>query len=217
MPNWTNLNFQDRNSPTIEQLSLFNDHSIIIIVILTIFVLHSASIPFLQKIYNKYSGERHELETIWTILPALILILIAIPSIKILYFIEEIKSPTLTVKVRGHQWYWSHELIEKDEKKNSFLEGSKINRLLKTRETINIPTNTNTRILVSSSDVIHSWTVPSLGVKVDALPGRLNQVTILIKHMGLIVGQCSEICGINHSFIPISIIASTPKVMKNQE
>jgi len=162
-------------------------------------------------------AEGQEIETIWTILPAFILIFIALPSLKILYLIEDTKTPNLTIKITGHQWYWSYEytslnLLETE----NFMSPSNILRLLKTRDTLILPLKTPIRGLVTSLDVIHSWTVPALGVKVDALPGRLNQIFISSKRLGIFTGQCSEICGTNHSFIPILVkFLSTKEFIKN--
>jgi len=117
----------------------------------------------------------------------------------------------MTIKVTGHQWYWSYEYSSLNIKETeNFIDTSSILRLLKTREMLYLPVNMLVRSLVTSADVIHSWTIPSLGTKVDALPGRLNQIFLFSKRVGLYSGQCSEICGTNHSFIPILTIVSTP-------
>lgn len=125
---------------------------------------------------------------------------------------EEYHSPSLTIKIIGHQWYWAYEYSDmKNISFDSFLiESSKI-RLLETRNHMIIPVNTTIRLLISSEDVIHSWTIPSLGVKVDAIPGRINQLIIHANRVGIIVGQCREICGANHRFIPITVSAITPQ------
>lgn len=139
----------------------------------------------------------------------LILIYMAIPSLKILYLTDEIYLPTLTIKSIGHQWYWSYEYSDFNEIKfNSFIiKNNDINkynfRLLDVDNNIIIPFKNQIRILINSADVIHSWTVPSLGVKIDSIPGRINQTLINLNRPGLFYGQCSEICGINHRFIPI--------------
>lgn len=164
-----------------------------------------------NKFTNRFLLEGQLIELIWTIIPALILIFIALPSLKILYLLEEVNNPLITIKAIGHQWYWSYEYsdfkkIEFDSyikpvvelRENEF-------RLLDTDNRLVIPYNTQTRLLVTSTDVIHSWTVPSVGVKVDASPGRINQRNILINRPGLFFGQCSEICGSYHSFIPIVV------------
>jgi len=154
--------------------------------------------------------EGQEIETVWTILPSLLLVFIALPSLKNLYLIEDNKIPSITIKVTGHQWYWSYEYSTINLREiERFIDNSNILRLIKTREILHLPVNTLIRSLISSADVIHSWTVPSIGIKVDALPGRLNQIFLLSKRIGLFTGQCSEICGTNHSFMPIIVIFSS--------
>jgi cytochrome c oxidase subunit 2 len=165
----------------------------------------------LRKKFNKYTTEGQEIETIWTILPALMLVFIAIPSLKALYLIEDTKTPSVSIKVIGHQWYWSYENTGMNKSEiDMFMENSNLIRLLKTRDLLNLPRNTAIRCLVSSADVIHSWAIPTMGVKVDALPGRLNQVFLLSKRIGVFTGQCSEICGVNHSFMPIITKFTSP-------
>jgi len=212
MPIWIALSLQDTSSITIEHIIFFHDHAIIILILITIITLYLTLSTTLGKNFNKFIIEGQEIETIWTILPAILLIFIAIPSLKTLYLIEDTKTPNLTIKITGHQWYWSYEYtsINSTETEN-FIERSRIIRLLKTREIINIPVNTITRLLVTSADVIHSWTIPSIGLKVDAMPGRLNQIFISSKRIGLFTGQCSEICGTNHSFMPILLQVTSQK------
>nr|AQP27951.1 cytochrome c oxidase subunit 2 [Dicuspiditermes nemorosus] len=155
--------------------------------------------------------EGQMIETVWTIAPAIILVFIAIPSLRLLYLMDEIHSPVMTLKAVGHQWYWSYEysdftklefdsymIQQEDQQINTF-------RLLDTDNRIVLPMNSPIRLIVTAADVLHSWTVPSLGVKTDATPGRLNQVSFSINRPGLLYGQCSEICGANHSFMPIVV------------
>jgi len=154
------------------------------------------------------------LEIIWTITPSLILIFIAIPSFALLYAIDEVIDPALTVKVLGNQWFWSYEFSDslQEEKFDSYMIpeaelsfGSL--RLLEVDNALVLPINTHIRFLISSTDVLHSFAVPSLGIKVDAVPGRLNQLSAYIKRSGVFYGQCSELCGVNHGFMPIKIKA----------
>jgi len=204
MPSWIALSFQDNVSPSIEHILFFHDHAMIILILITILTLYLVTSLIIRKKFNKFIIEGQEIETIWTVLPAFILIFIAMPSLKTLYLIEDTKTPTVTLKITGHQWYWSYEysslnLVETE----SFIEQSNSLRLLKTRELLHLPVSILIRSLVTSADVIHSWAIPSIGTKVDALPGRLNQIFLFSKRVGIFSGQCSEICGINHSFIPI--------------
>jgi len=212
MPNWIALSLQDTTSITIEQIMFFHDHAIIILILITIITLYLTISTTMGKNFNKYIIEGQEIETIWTILPAILLIFIAIPSLKTLYLIEDTKTPNLTIKITGHQWYWSYEYtsINSTETEN-FIESSNMLRLLKTREITYLPVKTTARLLVTSADVIHSWAIPTIGLKVDAIPGRLNQIFISPKRIGLFIGQCSEICGTNHSFIPIRLHITSQK------
>jgi len=194
-----------------EQLIIFHDHSITLILLITCIVLFNLISTTTNKIANLIIIESNELELFWTITPSLVLILIGIPSIRLLYLSDEVFNPILTIKTMGHQWYWSYEFtdfinIEFD----SFLipkrEYTKnIFRLLDTDNQVHIPVNTQIRNLISAADVLHAWTIPSLGIKVDAIPGRLNQVNFLSNTVGSFYGQCSEICGANHRFIPITL------------
>ena len=165
------------------------------------------------------------LEIVWTLVPALILIIISIPSFILLFSIDSIKNPVVNVRVIGHQWYWSYEQVAKisslpiqvyfKQESDAYLvdvedydSTSKdfgMFRLLETDYRLSLPVNTNINFLISSADVLHSWAVPSLGVKIDACPGRLNQITAKAERLGTLYGQCSEICGVNHGFMPITI------------
>nr|WLW10963.1 cytochrome c oxidase subunit II [Arboridia sp. 1 NZ-2023a] len=211
MASWSNFNTQDSNSPVMEQLIMFHDHTMMIIMIITVTVMYMMIKLMMSKYGNRMLLEGQAIELIWTILPAIMLIFIALPSLKILYMIEETNKPMITIKAIGHQWFWSYEYsdfkkIEFDSymKPSNELELNEF-RLLETDNRIILPFNTQTRILMTSTDVIHSWTIPALGIKVDASPGRINQGNILMNRPGLFFGQCSEICGANHSFMPIVI------------
>ena len=161
------------------------------------------------------------LEVVWTVIPSLILIIIALPSFVLLYTMDELLDPQLTLKITGRQWYWSYEITDanvggKDLTENpfsfdSYMVASEDNslaslRLLEVDNPLLIPINTSIRVFVTSSDVLHSWAVPSLGIKVDSCPGRINQVALNIYRRGIFFGQCSELCGINHGFMPIVVI-----------
>nr|WMQ75131.1 cytochrome oxidase subunit II [Empoascanara dissimilis] len=209
MASWSNLNTQDANSPLMEQLIMFHDHTMMIIVMITITVLYMMLSLMKSKFINLMMLESQMIELIWTILPAIMLIFIALPSLKILYMIEETNKPLISIKAIGHQWFWSYEYsdfkkIEFDSymKPTNDLKSNEF-RLLEVDNRIVLPYNTQTRIMTTSSDVIHSWTIPCLGLKIDASPGRINQGNIMMKRPGLFYGQCSEICGANHSFMPI--------------
>lgn len=211
MATWRYLGFQDRASPLIEQLIFFHDHTIVIIILITTLVGFIILSLFFNSFTNRFLLEGQIIEIIWTILPVFILIFIAFPSLRLLYLLDETNNPRLTLKTIGHQWYWRYEYSDFLQAEfDSYLtpideRNSSIFRLLDVDNRVVLPFNTQIRVLVSAADVIHSWTVPALGVKADAIPGRLNQIRFLINRTGLFFGQCSEICGANHSFMPIVI------------
>jgi cytochrome c oxidase subunit 2 len=211
MATWSNLGIQDSNSPIIEQLNFFHDHALLILILVTTLVGYLIGTLFFNKLNNRYLLHGQTIEVIWTVLPAIILLFIAFPSLRILYLLDEVNNPSISLKTIGHQWYWSYEYsdfsgIEFD---SYIIPQNEMNidtfRLLDVDNRIVLPINNQIRILVTATDVLHSWTVPSLGVKIDANPGRLNQTNFFINRPGLYFGQCSEICGANHSFIPIVI------------
>lgn len=197
-----------------EQLIFFHDHTIIIIIIIIILVGYILVNSCFNKSYNLGLFEGQDLERIWTVLPAIFLFFIAFPSLRLLYLIEERELYDITIKVLGHQWYWSYEYRDLGFKSfDSYIvsDEERLFRLLNVDNYLIIPYITNVRIIVSGLDVIHSWTIPSLGIKVDAIPGRLNQLFMVFNRIGMFRGQCSEICGANHRFIPI-IISVVPKI-----
>nr|APX40176.1 cytochrome c oxidase subunit 2 [Cryptocephalus quadripunctatus] len=215
MATWSTLLLQDSASPLMEQLSFFHDHALMILVIITVTVGQLLINLYFNKFLHRYLLEGQSIEIIWTILPAITLIFIAIPSLRLIYMMDEINNPLVTIKTMGHQWYWSYEYsdfqnIEFDSYMIPLKDMKNFNfRLLDVDNRVPIPFNTQIRLLVSSADVIHSWTIPSLGVKIDATPGRLNQISFMVTRPGLFYGQCSEICGANHSFMPIVIESMT--------
>nr|YP_010283897.1 cytochrome c oxidase subunit II [Thosea sinensis]UEE83688.1 cytochrome c oxidase subunit II [Thosea sinensis]UEK75803.1 cytochrome c oxidase subunit II [Quasithosea sythoffi]ULA45465.1 cytochrome c oxidase subunit II [Thosea sinensis]WCH63198.1 cytochrome c oxidase subunit 2 [Thosea sinensis] len=209
MATWSNFNLQNASSPLMEQIIFFHDHTLIILIMITIMVGYLMMSLFFNNFINRFLLEGQYIELIWTILPAITLIFIAFPSLRLLYLLDEINNPLITLKSIGHQWYWSYEYSDfKNIQFDSYMiQPEQINnfRLLDVDNRIILPMNNQIRILITATDVIHSWTVPSLGVKVDANPGRLNQSNFFINRPGLFFGQCSEICGSNHSFMPIVI------------
>ena len=207
------LGFQDVADPVVEEIVFFHDRVMFLLVIIITVVLWLIGEALKNKFYDRFLVDGTFLEIIWTIIPAVILVFIALPSLKLLYLMDEVVSPALTVKVIGHQWYWSYEYSDYEEETLGFdsymvpssdltLGGS---RLLEVDNKLVLPILTHTRFLVTGADVLHSFAVPSLGLKIDAVPGRLNQTGVFIKRPGIFFGQCSEICGANHSFMPIVI------------
>nr|QBR55147.1 cytochrome oxidase subunit II [Therioaphis tenera] len=209
---WMKLNFQNSNSPLMEQLIFFHDHTIFIIMMIMFMISYMMIFIIKNKFINIKISENQLIELIWTTIPPIILIFIALPSLHLLYLMDEIKSPIMTIKIFGHQWFWSYEYsdfsnIEFESYMLSSMEKKyfSINWLIEVDNKTVIPYKFNIRLLISSDDVIHSWTIPSLAIKMDAIPGRMNQINLFMNRPGLYFGQCSEICGINHSFMPIQI------------
>nr|APC60870.1 cytochrome c oxidase subunit II [Diplomys labilis] len=215
------LGFQDATSPIMEELLHFHDHTLMIVFLISTLVLYLISSMLTTKLTHTSTMDAQEVEIIWTILPALILIMIALPSLRILYMMDEINNPLLTVKAMGHQWYWSYEYTDyEDLNFDSYmtpttdLKPGEL-RLLEVDNRVILPMETPVRMLVSSEDVLHSWAIPSLGLKTDAIPGRLNQTVLTSTRPGLFYGQCSEICGSNHSFMPIVVEMVNLKTFEN--
>lgn len=244
------IGFQTPVSPIAEGIFAFHDDLMIFISGILFFVgylMYACLVQYAKPAagsQTKGNNMPHHfvhapvLEIIWTIIPALILVIIAIPSFSLLYSIDEVVEPFFTIKVVGHQWYWTYEffdpevvtrlynevlskhtLVYESETSGSFdsymlgdaevqaKEGLTRFRLLTVDNHLFLPTNLHVRALVTSADVLHSWTVPSLGFKLDACPGRLNQTSLFIKRPGIYYGQCSELCGVNHGFRPIGIVS----------
>nr|AGN71540.1 cytochrome c oxidase subunit II [Scaphiopus couchii] len=208
------LGFQDAASPIMEELLHFHDHALMAVFLISTLVLYIITTMMTTKLTNTNAMDAQEIEMVWTIMPAIILIVIALPSLRILYLMDEVSNPFLTVKAIGHQWYWSYEYSDYD---NIAFDSYMIPtqdltpgqfRLLEVDNRMVVPMEASVRVLVSAEDVLHSWAVPSLGVKTDAIPGRLNQTSFITTRPGVFYGQCSEICGANHSFMPIVVEAA---------
>jgi cytochrome c oxidase subunit II len=217
--------FQDSASPQMEGLIELHDNIMFYLVMILFavgWVLFSIIVNFIDSktaMSHKYLNHGTTIELIWTITPAVILILIAFPSFRLLYLMDEVIDPSMSIIAEGHQWYWSYQypdfldsnddLIEFDSYivPESDLEEGGL-RMLEVDNRVIVPQDTNIRFIVTSGDVIHSYACPSLGIKCDAYPGRLNQFSIYVNREGVFYGQCSEICGILHSSMPI-VIEST--------
>jgi len=233
------LSFQTPAAPIAEGIIAFHDDLMVFLVFILFFVIVVLAVCLYTFTATKKKGESDPLvhastlEIVWTLIPAFILIVIAIPSFSLLYSVDEVVEPLLTLKIIGHQWYWSYEFFNAETLANLLhLEFTTENessttfdsymlsdedlangvgltsyRLYTVDKHIGLPCRVPVRLLMTSSDVLHSWAVPSLGVKVDACPGRLNQASLYIKYQGIYYGQCSEICGTNHAFMPIGIVS----------
>lgn len=232
------IDFNEVATPTMEGIVDFNNNLSFVICFIGILVgwlIINCCCCFIESknsISYKFTHS-NKLEIIWTTIPAIILLLLATPSFSLLYSMDEVADPIITLKIIGHQWYWSYEIgdynqwffcskwkaLESKVKYSCYLtdldsmpDKQGYFRLLETNKRILLPTKTHIRLLISAADVIHSWTVPSFGVKIDACPGRLNQLNLFIKRAGIFFGQCSEICGVNHAFMPISVVGVEPKI-----
>nr|URW98574.1 cytochrome c oxidase subunit 2 [Pthirus gorillae] len=219
MPFWGQFTFQDGSSPVMAFVSNTYDLVCIVCVGVIALVAYVSLFFLLNKSWNYYFVGLESLETMWVILPSLALASLVLPSLHCLYLMDEIYSPSVTLKVIGHQWYWSYEYGDWDgiEFDSYMLSESDLNsvepfRLLESDCSVYIPSSTEIRAIITSSDVIHSWAIPSLSVKMDAVPGRLNHSVIYSHKLGSLYGQCSEMCGAYHSFMPISI-KTVPKVV----
>ena len=210
------LNFQEAASPIMAELHSFHNFLLFIITAIVLFVL-----LLLIYVIFRFSAKRNPIpakfthniaiEVIWTVIPILILIIIAIPSFRILKMAEHSPTPDVTIKVVGSQWYWSysypdHGNIEFDSNmlQDKDLKPGQI-RLLEVDNRVIVPQGSVIKFLITASDVIHSFAIPSLGIKTDAVPGRVNQTWTKIDKKGVYYGQCSELCGVNHGFMPIAI------------
>nr|QNP09995.1 cytochrome c oxidase subunit 2 [Ochthebius lederi] len=216
MATWYSISTQDSASPLMEQLIYFHDHTLMILLMITILVGYLMMSLFFNKYNYRYLLEGQTIEIIWTILPAVTLIFIALPSLNLLYLLDEINNPLVSIKSIGHQWYWSYEYSDfKNIEFDSYMISENeltlsMFRLLDVDNRIVLPYNSQIRMMVTAADVLHSWTIPSLSIKIDATPGRLNQINFLMNRAGLLFGQCSEICGANHSFMPIVLESISP-------
>jgi cytochrome c oxidase subunit 2 len=212
------LNFQPAASPVAEMIVSLHDLLLFITVAITAFVLALvayACIRFRASRNPVPSRRTHNsvLEIAWTAIPVLILVVIAIPSFKLLYFMDRAVDPEMTLKAIGRQWYWSYEYPDNGNftfdaymiAEQDLGEGQL--RLYDVDNPVVLPVDTDIRLLTTASDVIHAWAMPALGVKMDAVPGRINETWLRINEPGIYYGQCSELCGDYHAFMPIRIEA----------
>jgi len=209
--------FQDPASPIMEAIIDLHHSIFAVIVVILTFVLWLLIRTLMQFIITKNTNPSREthgtvLEVVWTLIPAIILGFIAVPSFVLLYSMDEIINPAITVKAIGHQWYWSYEIHDGDDSvvfdsymiPDDDLEIGQL-RLLEVDNSLVLPIHTHIRMLITATDVLHSWAVPSLGIKIDAVPGRLNQTSFFMTRPGVFRGQCSELCGVGHGFMPIVV------------
>jgi cytochrome c oxidase subunit 2 len=217
-PNPWQTAFQQPASPVMERLKSLDDIVsivIYIIVALVLVLLTYVCIRFSKKRNPIPSSNSHNvlLEVVWSIIPLLVIVALAIPSFRTLHYIEKVQDYELTLKVVGHQWYWEYQYPDNGGFSydsymidDAHLQPGQI-RLLEVDNRVVLPVNTKIRVIVTSYDVIHSWAIPSLGIKTDAVPGRTNETWLSINKPGVYYGQCSELCGVGHGFMPIAIQA----------
>nr|WGW14720.1 cytochrome c oxidase subunit II [Bangiopsis subsimplex] len=228
-PRHAQYGFQDAGSSVmLAIIALHHElaYVLLFVLLLVMYMLGRALWSGSAAVAPRYIVANTMLELVWTIVPAVILLLVAMPSFALLYSIDELVMPGLTIKAIGNQWYWSYEYADYAATAGqaplpssmvfeSYMLGSSdaglgALRLLEVDNAMVLPVLVHTRLLVTSTDVLHSWAVPALGIKCDAVPGRLNQAGILVLREGCYYGQCSEICGLQHGFMPIMVEAVTP-------
>ncbi len=215
------MGMQEPASPTARQIQDLNDilNVIIIGITLLVFALLAVVIVRFRAGRNPEPAKwthNTKLEVAWTTLPVLLLLIVAFPSFKLLYAMDRIEEADLTLKVTGHQWYWSYEYPDQQIGFDSIMLPPEETppdepRLLAVDNRVVLPVGVNVRILLTADDVIHSWAVPALGIKTDTVPGRLNETWVRIDRPGVYYGQCSELCGVNHGFMPIAVEALPPE------
>ena len=214
---WT-FGFQEAATPVMRDIQDLHQLLLIIITVITLFVL-----ALLLYVIFRFNAKRNPtpsrtshntlVEVLWTVLPVLILVVIAVPSFKLLYFMDRTDKPELTLKVTGNQWYWSYQYQDYGDFRfdslmipTEQLQPGQL-RLLEVDNQVVVPVGTNIRLLLTSADVLHAWSVPAFGVKMDTVPGHLNETWMRIERPGTYYGQCSELCGVNHGFMPIAVRA----------
>lgn len=220
---WGQLNLVDAASPLQREIFLFHDHAIVLLLGIFTFVAIIGAKFLLNTFTSRTVLEAQLLETLWTILPALLLVWLALPSLRLLYLLDENRRTGLILKSTGHQWYWRYEIPLCDRGRfDSYIVPERDlevgeYRLLEVDNRAVVPFQIETTVITTSADVLHAWALPSIGVKIDAVPGRLNRFRMFVEKPGVYYGQCSEICGANHSFIPIVVEAVDLKDFINLE
>ncbi|MCB9931013.1 MAG: cytochrome c oxidase subunit II [Alphaproteobacteria bacterium] len=218
-PHEWGLGLQQAASPVMEDIRAMHNHLLLpiifgIVIFVTVLLLY-VMIRFNKRANPVPSSFTHNtaIEVIWTVVPVLILVIIAIPSFKLLYKADHTDDPEMTLKVTSNQWYWSYSYPDNGDFSfdSNLLEGADLPqgalRLLTVDNKVVLPVDTNIRILLTSSDVLHNWTVPAFGVKIDTVPGRLRETWVRITKEGTYYGQCSELCGVRHAYMPIEVQA----------
>ncbi|MDI9409237.1 MAG: cytochrome c oxidase subunit II [Candidatus Pacebacteria bacterium] len=203
-------------SPMSDQLISF--HNLLLVVIFAIVVVVMGLLLYIMVRFSAKNNPKPQsvthnttLEVIWTVVPILILMVIAVPSIKLLYFLDKVPKADMTIKVQGQQWLWTYSYPDEKIRFESNFDPEGEPRQLAVDNPLVVPINTNIRVLVTSPDVMHSWFVPTLGIQIYATPGRTNETWMRVSEVGTFYGQCNQICGIRHAFMPVKIVAKTPE------
>jgi cytochrome c oxidase subunit II len=212
------LGFQPAATPVEARVEAFNNELTVIIGLITAFVLGLLLYTIVRFNHRRHpvptrTSHNTVIEMLWTVVPVLILVIIAIPSFKLMYYMDRVPNPEMTIKVTGHQWYWSYEYP--DQKGLTFdsnmVQDANLKpgqpRLLTVDNPLVVPVDTNIRVLITSTDVMHLWFMPSFGVQEYAIIGRVNESWFRVEHEGTYRGQCDQLCGINHAFMPIEVKA----------
>nr|YP_009498376.1 cytochrome c oxidase subunit II [Biomphalaria choanomphala]AWK49487.1 cytochrome c oxidase subunit II [Biomphalaria choanomphala] len=207
MSYWGQKLLFDPASPIQEEMILFHDHAMVLLLGIFSFVAFLGLKLILNKFSSRNMLEAQTLETIWTIIPALLLVWLAFPSLRLLYLLDEQSKTDMIMKSTGHQWYWSYEIPSSESFDSYMISNLGDYSLLEVDNRVVLPYNTNTTVITTSADVLHAFTIPSVGMKMDSVPGRLNSMNMFLNWPGVYYGQCSEICGANHSFMPIVVEA----------
>ncbi len=212
------MGFQPAASPVMERVDGFHDFLLVVITLISVFVLALMIYVFIKfnaKANPTPSRTTHNttIEVLWTVIPIIILVVIAVPSFKLMYYSDRAVDADMTLKVAGNQFFWTYEYPDNDDLTfdailvdDADLKDGDL-RLLTTDNAVVLPIDTTIRLLMTANDVIHAWAVPAFGVKMDAVPGRLNETWFRINKEGTYYGQCSELCGSNHGFMPIMVKA----------
>nr|YP_010531087.1 cytochrome c oxidase subunit II [Ceroplastes floridensis]UXW93674.1 cytochrome c oxidase subunit II [Ceroplastes floridensis] len=210
-----NLSFKLNESNSMMNMNKLNDKLMMMMIMLLMMV--TMMIMMKNKLLNKSTFENQKMETMWTTFPSLIIILMTYLSIPILYMNNELKMNVMSMKVSGNQWFWNYNYMNFKYSFNSYMMlKKKFNfNLIETDNSVILPLNNEVLFILSASDVIHSWTMPSMNFKCDVIPGQINTVSIKSNKIGISFGQCSEVCGINHSFMPIKVETVTMKEFVN--
>ncbi len=209
------IGFQEAASPVMERLNSFHNLLLVIIFAIAIFVLLLLAYVLIRfrKSNNPVPSQtthNNLVEVVWTVIPIVVLIVIAVPSFRLLYYMDRTADAELTIKAIGHQWYWTYEYPDQEITfdANMIEDGDLAPgqvRLLETDNRVVLPANTTIRLLFTADDFLHAWAIPAFGVKVDTVPGRLSEAWVEVTREGVYYGQCSELCGVNHGLMPITV------------